>query len=188
MPYYNTPDFTPHFLSNQNEIDLKIDHRIPKFKLKNQLNKWIDNSTVENKIHVANFFFTRCGLICPTMTQNLHIVSEAFKNDTSFMILSYSVTPWLDSTEKLNEYAINNSIDNPNWHLLTGLKSEIYDLARKGYFAEEDLGFTKDSTDFLHTEHFILVDKNSKIRGVYNGTLRTDVYALLEDIKLLKNE
>ena len=81
-----------------------------------------------------------------------------------------------------------NSIKNTNWHFLTGSKSAIYQLARKSYFAEEDIGFSKDSTEFLHTEHFILVDKNKRIRGIYNGTLTLEMQKLLEDIKTLKAE
>ncbi|MBC7653257.1 MAG: SCO family protein, partial [Oligoflexus sp.] len=81
-----------------------------------------------------------------------------------------------------------NKIDAPNWHLLTGKKVEIYKLARQSYFAEEDLGFTKDSTQFLHTEHILLVDRNKKIRGIYNGTLELEAQQLVKDIKTLERE
>ena len=74
-----------------------------------------------------------------------------------------------------------------NWHFLTGEKSKIYSLARQSYFAEEDFGFSKDSTQFLHTEHFILVDHNKKIRGIYNGTLELEAQQLIKDIVVLKN-
>jgi protein SCO1/2 len=102
--------------------------------------------------------------------------------------LSYSVTPWIDSTSVLKAFKKRNGINNPNWHFLTGSKSKIYDLARKSYFAEEDLGFTKDSTEFLHTEHFILVDKSKRIRGIYNGTLSFEMYQMIDDIQTLKKE
>ena len=92
--------------------------------------------------------------------------------------MSFSVTPWIDNSKKLLDYATFYQITSNNWHFLTGDKSKIYDLARKFYFAEEDFGFTKDSTDFLHTEHFILVDQNKKIRGIYNGTLQLEVEQL----------
>ena len=81
-----------------------------------------------------------------------------------------------------------NNIQNKNWHFLTGLKSDIYTLARQSYFAEEDLGFTKDSTEFLHTEHFILIDKHKRIRGIYNGTLPLEMERLIDDIVTLKKE
>jgi protein SCO1/2 len=100
-------------------------------------------------------------------------------------ILSFSVTPWIDNPKKLKTYSKRYNIENKNWHFLTGSKSEIYRLARMSYFAEKTLGFTKDSTDFLHTEYFILVDKNKNIRGVYNGTLALEAKQIVEDIKTL---
>ena len=112
-------------------------------------------------------------------------VSREFKNDTMVKILSFSVTPWIDNPKKLKTYSQQYNIENKNWHFLTGSKSEIYRLARMSYFAEKTLGFTKDSTDFLHTEYFILVDKNKNIRGVYNGTLALESKQIVEDIKTL---
>ena len=103
-------------------------------------------------------------------------------------MLSFSVTPWIDSVQKLKSYVKDKDIKMKNWYFLTGEKSKIYELARKSYFAEKDIGFTKDSTDFLHTEHFLLVDKTLRIRGIYNGTLSLEMQHLIEDIKLLKNQ
>ena len=87
--------------------------------------------------------------------------------------------------KKLFDYAAFYNIPSSNWHFLTGEKSKIYSLARQSYFAEEDLGFTKDSTDFLHTEHVLLIDQALKIRGVYNGTLPLEIMQLAKDIELL---
>jgi protein SCO1 len=102
-------------------------------------------------------------------------VQNAFQKNDDVVMLSYSVTPWLDSVTRLKDYADHNEITSPNWHLLTGNKGNIYTLARQSYFAEEDLGFTSDSTDFLHTEHILLVDKTKRIRGIYNGTLKLEI-------------
>jgi protein SCO1 len=110
------------------------------------------------------------------------------KYDKDIVLLSYSVTPWIDKPSILKRYKINHKIENENWHFLTGNKSEIYKLARQSYFAEEEIGFSKDSAEFLHTEHFILVDKNKRIRGVYNGTLVLEMQHLLDDIKELETE
>ena len=143
---------------------------------------------MEGKIHVANFFFTGCGSICPGMMNKIAKLNHAFEKDSTVVFLSFSVTPWRDSVSRLSEYANSNKIIAPNWHLLTGPKADIYTLARKSYFAEEALGFTKDSTDFLHTEHVLLVDKTGRIRGIYNGTLDLDMEQLGKDIKLLKAE
>lgn len=188
LPFYNTPDFTPHFLSSDEKIEKIIPHSIADFAMKNQNNETITQKTIEGKIHVANFIFTSCGSICPVMTENMKIIDEAYADDGSVCLMSYSVTPWIDNVSVLNEYVQAKDITSDNWHFLTASKEEIYTLARRSYFAEEDLGFTKDSTDFLHTEHFILVDQNKKIRGVYNGTLKLEMRQLIKDIAYLKEE
>lgn len=188
MPYFNSPDFTPQFFNKPSEAAIMVTHRIGDFSLQDQNGEVFSRVDVTGKIHVADFFFTSCGSICPRMTNNMKLVEEAFRNDTGVALLSYSVTPWQDSVPVLKEYAEYQGITSPNWHLLTGPKSEIYTLARRSYFAEQEIGFTKDSTEFLHTEHFILVDKTGRIRGIYNGTIQLDVEQLIADIKLLKLE
>lgn len=188
LPYYNTPDFTPLFLSNQQDVTSKINHKIGNFSFLDQNGENITQKNIENRIHIANFIFTSCGSICPVMTKHMKLVDSAFNNDIDLVILSYSVTPWIDDVERLKKYTLRNNIKNNNWHFLTGSKAKIYDLARKSYFAEEDLGFTKDSTDFLHTEHVLLIDKNKRIRGIYNGTLKLESEQLIKDIKSLKEE
>ena len=188
LPYYNEPTFTPLFLSDTNEVQKQVTHRIGDFSFLNQDSVGIDQGLIEGKIHVANFIFTSCGGICPVMTKNFKLVGDSLANNEAVVFLSYSVTPWIDSPSVLKKYKADNQIENENWHFLTGDKSAIYSLARKSYFAEEELGYTKDSTEFLHTEHFILVDKNKRIRGVYNGTLRVEMTQLLEDITVLLDE
>ena len=186
LPYYNEPDFTPVFIKNKAEVASKIVHTIGDFSFLNQDSTLISQQDIEGKIHVANFIFTSCGSICPTMTRNLKMVSDSLKDEKDICFLSYSVTPWIDKPYVLKNFKAKNAIENPNWHFLTGSKSAIYQLARQSYFAEEDLGFSKDSTEFLHTEHFILVDKNKRIRGIYNGTLTLEMQQLLADIRMLE--
>ena len=188
LPYYNSPDFTPIFISAEEDPGSKITHQIGDFSFTNQHGETIDQKAIENKIHVANFIFTTCGSICPVMTHNMAKVSDKFKDDDEVVILSFSVTPWIDTVEKLKQYAADKAIDDDNWHLLTGDKAKIYQLARKSYFAEESIGFTRDSTEFLHTEHFVLVDKHKRLRGIYNGTLKLEISLLMKDIKRLKTQ
>jgi protein SCO1 len=185
LPYYNTPSFTPAFFTSEKTAEEKINHTIPAFSFTDQNAKQITQKDIEGKIHVANFIFTRCGSICPIMTKHMKLVQDAFKNNSDVVMLSYSVTPWVDSVSRLKTYANNNEITAPNWHLLTGSQYEIYTLARQSYFAEEDLGFTRDSTDFLHTEHILLVDKTKRIRGIYNGTLQLEIEQMIKDIETL---
>lgn len=188
LPYYNEPDFTPMFIKNKLEVNQKITHVIADFSFLNQDSVFINQKRIEGKIHVANFIFTTCGSICPVMTRNMKIVSDSLVSNKDLVFLSFSVTPWIDSPKILKKYKELNNIKNKNWEFLTGTKSVIYKLARQSYFAEEDIGFSKDSTEFLHTEHFILVDKSKRIRGIYNGTLTLEMQQLIDDIKTLEKE
>ena len=184
LPFYNSPDFKPLFLSAQ-DAQKEVPHTIASFAFKNQMDQIIGTKDVLGKVHIANFMFTQCGSICPIMTNNLKRLEEQFMEQKDVVMLSYSVTPWIDSVPKLKSYTQDYEITKREWHFLTGKTSDIYTLARKSYFAEEDLGFTKDSADFLHTEHVLLIDKALKIRGVYNGTLPLEITQLAKDIELL---
>ncbi|MFY9243295.1 MAG: SCO family protein [Polaribacter sp.] len=186
LPFYNEPTFTPKWL-DANDEKLGSFHTIPDFELTNQNGEIITQKTFENKIYVTDFFFTTCPGICPMMTKNMHLIQEAFKEDDTILILSHSVTPTKDSVPQLKTYAIENEVGK-NWHLVTGDKKQIYDLGRQWYFVEEDLGETKGLDDFLHTENFILIDKNKHIRGIYNGLNKNSVKQLIADINTLKKE
>lgn len=186
LPFYNSAEFTPEWIEEGTPQYNSI-HIIKEFSFKNQHGKLISKNTIHDKIIVSNFFFTSCPGICPKMMDNLIKVQNAFSEDSDFAILSHSVTPWIDSVNQLKNYAIHKNIHATNWHLLTGDKKEIYDIARLSYFADE--GFGKSVTiedDFLHTENVVLVDTKGRIRGVYNGTLQVEISRLIEDIKFLK--
>lgn len=187
LPYYNNANFDPQFLNNL-EAQKLIDHTIANFSMTDQHNKTITQKDIEGKIHIANFFFTSCGSICPKMTNNLIGFQDKFKNEKDVVLLSFSVTPWQDSVPALKNFAEKYKITASNWHLLTGNKKEIYQLARQSYFAEENIGFAKDTSEFMHTEHLLLVDKNKKIRGIYNATLELEIQQLIKDVLTLKNE
>ena len=153
-----------------------------------QHGRTITEQDTHGKIHVANFIFTSCGSICPVLTENMKRVQQVFRNNPNVVQLSYSVTPRIDSVPGLKKYALANAITSPQWHLLTGSKTAIYALARQSYFAEEDLGFSKDSSNFLHTEHMLLVDRGGHLRGIYNGTLQLETAQLISDINTLLEE
>ena len=187
LPYYDEASFTPHWIS-QNDKALKDFHQISPFELLNQDGETITEKTFEGKIYVTNFFFTICPGICPKMTNNMFIVQEEFKDDNEILLLSHSVTPRIDSVPKLKEYAKDKGVISGKWHLATGDQKVIYQLGRKGYFVEENLGLQKSETDFLHTENLILIDKNSHIRGIYNGLSKPSIQQLIADVKTLKKE
>ena len=186
LPYYNTPDFTPLFLTQPAEVARRVPHTIGGFALRNQDSVLVTPRAVAGKVYVANFFFTRCGSICPPMMDNLARVARAFRADSGVAILSFSVDPGTDGVSRLRRYAAGRGIGSGNWHLLTGPRPAIYTLARQSYFAEKELGFSRDSADFVHTEHFVLVDQDRRIRGIYNGTLTLDVTQLMADIRQLR--
>lgn len=188
LPFYNTPDFAPQFYASAIDANKNVTYQVGSFAMTDQHRNKITDADIEGKIHVANFIFTRCGSICPVMTKHMKLMQDVFKNSNEVVMLSYSVTPCIDSVARLKDYADNNDITAKNWHLLTGSKSEIYTLARQSYFAEEDLGFSKDSTDFLDTEHILLVDKSKTIGGIYNGTLQLENEQLIKEINLLTKE
>ncbi|MCI2227834.1 SCO family protein [Polaribacter sp. MSW13] len=187
LPYFNEASFTPKWISPTSK-ELTSFHRIPDFNLVNQNGETVTQKTFENKIYVADFFFTTCPGICPMMTSNMYKIQEEFKNDNDVLLLSHSVTPEKDSVVKLKEYALEKKIDDKKWHLVTGDRKQIYDLGRQFYFVEENLGEPLGIDDFLHTENFVLIDKNKHIRGIYNGLNRASIAQLIVDIKALKNE
>jgi len=166
----------------------KTFHQIRPFKLINQENQLFTERDIEGKICVADFFFTTCPGICLKMTNSMYDIQKEFFNDDEILLLSHSVTPEKDSVPVLKQYAKEKKVDFKRWKLLTGNKNEIYDLGRKYYFVEEDEGVKKGNDVFLHTENFILIDKQRHIRGIYNGLDPYSMQNLISDIKILKAE
>ena len=187
LPFINKPDFTPEWIEKKDSGYTSI-HQIPAFSFTDQNGETVTEKTVEGKIYVTDFFFTRCGSICPKMTSNMGTLQEKFKNDDEVIFLSHSVTPQMDSVPVLKKYAETKGVITGKWHLLTGSRDEIYRLAKKEYFAGDTVGYYQTGNEFLHTENFILVDKHRRIRGVYNGTLLLEMERLSEDIATLKKE
>lgn len=186
LKIYSPKDLNPELVDEDQRAIYK-NHRIRDFKLVNQEGDTVNNSFLDDKIYVADFFFTTCPTICIDMSKELERVQAAFEGDLSIQIVSHTVQPEYDSPEVLKEYASLHEANSNQWTFLTGDKSEIYSLARKSYFAvttEGDGGIS----DFIHTENFILVDKQKRIRGFYDGTSTDDVNRLIKDIKILKDE
>ena len=159
-------------------------HKISDFKLTNQNGKEITQANYKDKIYVADFFFTTCQDICPVMTKNMYQLQEELKNDNQILLLSHTVIPEVDTVEQLKEYAVENNVDDSKWNLVTGDKKQIYELARKSYLAVEDSNYSQ--YDMIHTENFMLIDKEKQIRGFYDGTNSEDINRLLKDIEILK--
>ncbi|MFY0653910.1 MAG: SCO family protein [Cyclobacteriaceae bacterium] len=185
LPYYNEATFTPKWFESIDSIPERF-HQIPEFNFQNQLGQTITDKTIKGKIAVVDFFFTSCPGICPKMTANMTKVQQEFLEDDEIQLLSHSVTPEYDSISVLKDYADKNGVVDGKWHLLTGERDKIYELGRYHYFVEEDMGLTKDSEDFLHTENFVLIDQHRYIRGIYNGLNKASIAQLFADIRTLK--
>ncbi len=162
-------------------------HRIADFSLTNQNGKTVSHQDFKGKIYVADFFFTTCPTICIAMTDNMLKVQEEIKNNPNIMLLSHSVTPKIDSVPKLKKYALEKGVIDTKWHLVTGDKKEIYELARKSYLAVKASG-DGGPFDMIHTENFILIDPDQRIRGFYDGTDIVEINRLLDEIDILIQE
>jgi len=195
--FYNTlnpkkrlPIFQPAMVNNELVDDsvqyIRKYHTIADFELTNQNGKKITQRDYQDKIYVADFFFTSCQSICPIMTKNMAAIQKEILNDTEVMLLSHSVTPEIDSVARLKEYALEKGVVDTKWNLVTGDKKQIYNLARKFYLVAKDNRNEEDLYDLIHTENFVLVDKERRIRGFYDGTQEKDIEKLLEDLKILK--
>ena len=162
-------------------------HKIAPFSLVNQNGVTITDETYRNKIYVADFFFTTCPTICPIMTDHMVQLQTVFKNDATVLLLSHSVTPEIDSVAQLKKYALEKGVLDHKWNLVTGNKKEIYNLARASYLAVQEDG-DGGPYDMIHTENFILIDPEKRIRGFYDGTNPNAIQTLIDDIEILKSE
>jgi len=191
LPVKKLPIYQPAMV-NFELVDSTIQHqkkyhRIADFSLTNQNGKTVTQNDFKGKIYVADFFFTTCPTICIAMTDNLIKVQEKIKNNPNVMLLSHSVTPKMDSVAQLKKYALEKGVIDNKWHLVTGDKKVIYELARKSYLGVKEDG-DGGPFDMIHTENFILVDPESRIRGFYDGTDLNEIDRLLEELDWLMEE
>lgn len=186
LPIYQ-PSMVNYELVDSTLQHVKKYHKIAPFSFKNQNGKIITQHDYEGKIYIADFFFTTCPTICPKMTANMVGIQEEILNDSSVMLLSYSVTPKIDSVPQLKKYAIEKGVNDQKWNLLTGNKKEIYTMARKSYLVVKEDG-DGGPYDMIHTENFILVDPKKRIRGFYDGTDTLAMSELLLDLEILQDE
>lgn len=161
-----------------------VDHTIPDYKLVNQDSNWVTPETFAGKVYVADFFFTSCPTICPVMKKEMLRVYEAYKDNDEVAIISHTIDPEYDTVALLKDFAERLDVKAPKWNFVTGEKEEIYELGQKGYMVtamedEDEVG------GYLHSGAFVLVDKERKVRAVYDGTRSEDVDKLIADIKLL---
>ena len=162
-----------------------LGHKIGKFSFLNQDGETITEKNVKGKVFVAEYFFTTCGTICPKMNAQMQRVQLAYKGNSDFNILSFTVNPEVDLVPQMKMYAASHGAVKNQWHFLTGDKKDLYSLARKSFFVlkpaeAQNLGDAK--SDFIHTNNFVLIDKQMRIRGYYEGTQPHQVDQLIKDI------
>ena len=189
QPKVILPIYSPNMVS-QELVDEEIRfvkkyHKIADFSLINQNGENISEKNYQNKIYIADFFFTTCPTICPIMTDNMVYLQKKLLKNKNILLVSFSVTPEVDNVEVLKNYALEKGVLDSKWNLLTGNKKKIYELARKSYLVAKNDG-DGGKYDMIHTENFVLIDKEKRIRGFYDGTNNEEMNKLLSDIQILE--
>jgi protein SCO1/2 len=162
-------------------------HTIAPFRFVDQDNSVITNSTFTGNIYVADFFFTTCRTICPIMKTQMLRVYEATADMPDVKILSHTIDPEYDTVALLHEFAKRLGVKTDRWHFVTGIQDSIYKIAQTSYFATALID-KSEPDGFIHSGAFLLIDKDRRIRGKYDGTKEDDVNRLVNDIKRLRKE
>ncbi len=191
-----------------------INSNIPDFRFINQDGQFVTQKSVEDKVYVAEYFFTTCKGICPLMNANMRRIYDKFKDEPSFMIISHTCMPETDSVPLLKAYeqkmlngtllknedgsykiAVTGIEQKPvakktNWNFVTGDKAQLYKLARQGYMIDNGKpdSTQRISDQFIHSQFFALMDKYGRVRGIYDGLKEDEVQKLITDISGLLKE
>ncbi len=167
------------------EVTDTLYHTIADFSFIDQDSTLVTNATFQDKIYVADFFFTSCRIICPIMKTQMLRVYDSVQNAPDVLILSHTIDPEYDTVELLHDFANRLGVKSDKWHFITGAKDSIYNIAQTSYFATA----MEDKTEpdgFIHSGAFLLIDKERRIRGKYDGTVEEDVNRLIADIRRLR--
>ena len=171
------------------EVKLPVLNTVQPFEFLRQDSATASQKDIRNRVYVAEYFFTTCKGICPKMNKNMKAIYEQFKTDSNFLIVSHTVNPETDSLPVLRHYADSLGADVSNWWFLTGSKDKLYQTARESYLLDDPKNSTKNIDEqFLHTQFFTLVDRQGRVRGVYDGIKKEEVDQLTTDIKTLIKE
>ena len=190
LPIINPVDVNEEMVDPE-LLRIGFDHHIGTFKFQNQDGEWITDKEMNGNISVVEYFFTTCKSICPIMNRQMQRVNKAFSQEKYIKLFSFTVDPETDSVEQMKQYAQSHDAIAGKWHFLTGEKSALYSLARKSFFVlkpAEAQNLGDAGSDFIHTNNFVLIDKQLRIRGYYDGTSVKEVNQLISDIKRLQNE
>ena len=183
LPFYDDPDLTPRWGAS-------VAHAVGEFSLTTQTGEPLTRADLRGRIHVASFFFASCDELCPTLMTQLGTVQRALPTGSDVLLVSYSVAPAHDTVEVLERFGTERGIDPAQWKLVTGDADTIYRLARESYFADDGrLDASRSPAElFLHTEKLLLVDRDGRLRGVYNGSMQFEIAKLVADIETLAED
>ena len=168
---------------------------VKNFSFTDQDGKQLTQGNVEGKVYVTEYFFTTCKGICPKMNENMKTIYEKYKNEPGFAIISHTCMPEVDSVPLLKAYeqkmlgTTNHKLQTTNWYFVTGNKDSLYKMARESYLLDNEKNNSMNIEDqFIHTQFFALVDKEGRVRGVYDGLKNDELEKLSKDIKDLLRE
>jgi len=161
--------------------------KIPPFQMVNQDSLIVTNRDFDGRIYVADFFFTSCPDVCPIIQRNMLSVYQKYKNNQQVKLLSYTIDPNHDTPSRLKKYAAKLGVDSTQWEFLRGQKQAVFALAKNDYMVSVD-DDTKGPGGFAHEGFFVLVDKERRMRGVYDGTDVKEVNKLMKDMDILLSE
>jgi protein SCO1/2 len=186
LPIFGHREVVVNEVNGQKAVDT-VYHTIADFEFINQDSLPVTNKTFEGKIYVADFFFTSCRTICPKMKTQMLRVYDSIQAMPDVLILSHTIDPEHDDVARLHDFAERLGVSSTKWHFVTGEQDKIYDIAQTSYFATAMVDKTEPD-GFIHSGAFLLIDKERRIRGKYDGTVEEDVNRLIKDIKKLRQE
>lgn len=186
LPILGERDTVSKVVGGKTVVDT-VYNTIPDFSFVNQNGDTITQEAVKGKIYIADFFFTSCPTICPVMKKQMIKVYDKFKNNPQVAILSHSIDPAHDTPQVLHKYAADLGVEGTQWQFLTGPKEKIYAIGQGSYLVTAKEDNTVDG-GYIHSGAFILVDKDRRVRGMYDGTTEEGTQKLMKDIEILLAE
>lgn len=181
LPYYTQDDFTPVW---QDELSSKtVLAKIPKFQMKNQEDHLVTEKSFDGKITVLNFFYASCGSICPMLMERMKTVNQKLNSLKNVGMASITITPTLDTPEKLTSYARKRKLNLERWSLLTGAGAEVRKI-EEAFKANKDVP-GKQPGEVVHSENIYLLDRENRVRGIYNASSAADLELLVQDVQSL---
>ncbi len=164
---------------------------VPDFQLTTQTDKTLSRDDLKSKVWVADFVFTRCTGPCRQVTGTMASLQEKLVGQKDVYLVSFSVDPEHDTPAVLAEYARQFSADPQRWFFLTGEQAKVYELIEKGFklgVGQNEGTNRTPGNEVMHSTRLVLVDKQGKIRGYFDGTDENSVKELRQKIAVLLKE